>query len=177
MVRLIGILAVTLFSVSIVAETVYKSTKPDGSVEFTDQASPDSEEVKVRKPTTYTAPSLPRLTLPAKKLSPSFNYELVITKPVNDSTILNKADVSVSIELTPALRTAYGHKVLYKLGSREIKSQSNNVTFNNVDRGSHTINISIVDSKGETVSTVASTTFHLKRFFKKSTPPPKPKTP
>ena len=35
---------------SIHAETVYKKVNPDGSVEFTDTGSKDSEEIKIRKP-------------------------------------------------------------------------------------------------------------------------------
>ena len=178
MYRLIILLTAVLFSVSIVAETVYKKTKPDGSFEFTDQASPDSEEIKVRKPTTYTAPPLPKLTLPSKKLSPTFNYELAIVQPTNDTTIHNKSDITVSVALQPKLISAYKHQIRYQLAGQSIISESNTVTFKNVDRGTHQINVSVINADGESVSSVVSTTFHLKRFFKKPTPPKiKPKAP
>ena len=178
MYRLIILLTAVLFSVSIVAETVYKKTKPDGSFEFTDQASPDSEEIKVRKPTTYTAPRLPKLTLPSKKLSPTFNYELAIVQPANDSTILNKSDITVSVTLQPGLNSAFKHQLRYQLAGQSIVSEIKTVTFKNVDRGTHSINVSVINADGESVSPVVSTTFHLKRFFKKPTPPKiKPKTP
>ena len=162
-------------SVSVTAETVYKKTNPDGSVVFTDQPSSDSEEIKVRKPTTFSAPRLPAVTLPTKKLKPSFNYELSISKPVNDSTVLNTSDVVVSVSVQPALKSAYGHKIRYKLGIQSLTSDKMSVTFKNVDRGTHSIYVSIVDQKGEVVSPVASVQFHMKRFFKK--PVPKPKVP
>lgn len=158
-------------SISVTAETVYKKTNPDGSVVFTDQPSTDSEEVKVRKPTTFSAPRLPALTLPTKKLKPGFNYELSISKPVNDSTILNTSDVVVTVSVQPTLRSAYGHKIRYKLGIQSLTSDKMSVIFKNVDRGSHNIYVSIVDLKGEVISPVASSQFHLKRFFKKPVSP------
>ncbi len=164
-------------SVSVTAETVYKKTNPDGSVIFTDQQSTDSEEIKVRKPTTFSPPRLPALTLPTKKLSPSFNYELSISKPVNDSTVLNTSDVVVSVSVQPALKSAYGHKIRYKLGIQSLTSDKMSVTFKNVDRGTHNIYVSIIDLKGEVISPVASVQFHMKRFFKKPVPKPKPKVP
>jgi len=165
-------------SISAVAETVYKKTNPDGSVVFTDQKSTDSEEVKVRKPTTFSPPSLPALTLPTKKLSPSFNYEISINKPANDSTILNTSEVVVSVSLQPALKSAYGHQIRYKLGIQSLTSNEASVIFKNVDRGTHNIYVSIIDSNGEVVSPVASVQFHMKRFFKRPVPPkPAPKVP
>jgi len=162
-----------LFSFSAITETVYKTTKPDGSVEFTDRESTDSEEVKVRKPTTYTAPRLPALDLPVKKLSPAFNYSLNITQPAEDSTIVGKHDVKVSIKISPNLN--WNHQIRYQLGMKSIVSDKNTETFKNVNRGTHNLSVSIIDSDGELVSPVVSRTFHMKRFFKK--PPAKPKVP
>ena len=177
MTRLILSLICVFISVSALAETVYKKTNPDGSVIFTDQQSTDSEEVKIRKPSTYSPPRLPAINLPTKKLSPSLNYELTITKPVNDSVVLNKINVVVSISLQPALNSAYGHKIRYQLGSHSITSQSSSVIFKNVDRGTHSINVSIIDAKDEVISSAASIQFHMKRYFKKPTAPQAPKAP
>ena len=178
MLKFILTLYCIVLSVSVAAETVYKKTNPDGSVEFTDQASQDSEEVKVREPTTYTAPRLPRLNLPSKKLSPGLNYSLVITKPVNNTIIHNKIDIVVSVTLQPALNRRYNHKIRYQLAGQSIVSENDSVTFKNVNRGTHRIEASIINAEGEVVSPVASTVFHLKRFFKKPPPPKvKPKVP
>ena len=176
--KLLVLLFCAFISISVIAETVYKKTNPDGSVVFTDQISTDSEEIKVRKPTSFSPPRLPRLDLPTKKLKPVFNYELAISKPANDSTIVNSTDVVVSVSVQPALKSAYGHKLRYQLGAQSVTSQKASMTFKNVDRGSHSISVSVVDSNGEVVSPAASVQFHMKRFFKKSVvPKPKPKVP
>lgn len=173
--RIVIILTVFLFSVSLVAETVYKKTKPDGSVEFSDQASQDSEEVKVRKPTSFSPPSLPRLNLPTKKLKPKYNYVVSVNQPANDTTIVNKPDVTVSITVQPDF-ALYGHQIRYEFNEQSVLSHSTSKTYKNVSRGTHILKVTIVDKHGETVSPVASSTFHMKRFFKKPTVT-KPKPP
>ena len=111
-----------LLAVSVTAETVYKKTNPDGSVEFTDTGSKDSEEVKIRKPTSFSPPRLPKLGLPVKKLRPTFNYDITISKPAEDAVIINKADVTVTIALQPSL--VGGHQIRYELAGQSIVSQS-----------------------------------------------------
>lgn len=171
-------LLVCLFiSVSIGAETVYKKVNPDGSVVFTDVESTDSEEVKIRKPTSFSPPKLPRLNLPTKKLKPKYNYSVVINQPANDSTIVGKHDVVVSVSVRPDIKRS-GHQIRYRLAGQSITKRDSSVTFKNVDRGTHKLIVTIVDARGEAVSLAVSSTFHMKRFFKKSAPPkPKPKTP
>lgn len=170
-------LLVTLFclfvAVSVHAETVYKKVNPDGSVEFTDTGSKDSEEIKIREPTTYTPPRLPRLDLPVNKLKPSFNYELSVIKPEEDSVIVNQANVTVAISLQPAL--VGGHQVRYELAGESKLSRNSSVTFMNVPRGTHSIIVTVVDQNSEAVSPIVSRNFHMKRFFKK--PAAKPTTP
>jgi len=160
-------------TVSVHAETVYKKVNPDGSVEFTDTGSKDSEEIKIRKPTTYKPPRLPRLGLPVKKLKPSFNYDLTVTKPKEDSVIVNSLNVTVAISLQPALLA--GHQVRYELAGESKVTSASSATFMNVPRGTHSIIVSVIDKNGEVVSPIVSRNFHMKRFFKK--PAAKPKAP
>lgn len=174
--KLILTLICIFISVSITAETVYKKTNPDGSVEFTDTPSSGSEKIKVRKPSTYSPTPLAPLNSPTKKPSQDFNYSLTINQPANDETIVNQADVQVSISVQPALLSGQGHQIRYSLDGESIVSRSSSETFMNVSRGTHNLTASVVDAEGEVVSPAASTTFHMKRFFKK--PPVKtPKAP
>ena len=168
--RLILSILCIFISLSIAAETVYKKTNPDGSVEFTDTGSEDSEEVKIRKPTSYAPPRLPRLGLPVKKLKPNFNYNITISQPAEDSVITNQANVTVVVSVQPALLSGQGHKIRYDLGGQSTESQSLSATFQNVPRGTHSLIVSIIDNKGEVVSPIISRNFHMKRFFKKPIP-------
>lgn len=154
-------------SISLTAETVYKKTNPDGGVVFTDKQSTDSEEVKIRKPSTYKPARLPRVNLPSKKLSPSFNYKIQIDQPKQGGVIVGKHDVLVSVLIEPKLKSGYGHKIRYQLAEQTIKSEKTSETFINVSRGTLNLIVSIIDKNGDVVSPIASTTFHMKRFFKK----------
>ncbi|MCW8986550.1 MAG: DUF4124 domain-containing protein, partial [Gammaproteobacteria bacterium] len=113
-----------LFAVSVTAETVYKKINPDGSVEFTDTGSQDSEEVKIRKPTTYAPPRLPNLDLPVKKLKPNFNYTISITSPAEDSVINDQTDVTVTVSVSPTLLSGQGHQIRYELAGESKLSQN-----------------------------------------------------
>lgn len=163
-------------SVSATGETVYKNTNPDGSVTFTDQPSTESEEVKIRKPTTYKPVRLPSLNLPTKKLSPTFNYSITIEKPAMDTVITDNSDVVVSVSVSPQLKKTYGHQLRYNLGGDSKQSEKLSITFKNISRGTHSLRVVIVDRAGKVVSPVASSTFHMKRFFKKPAKPA-PKVP
>jgi hypothetical protein len=166
-------------TVRVSAEEIYKKTSPDGSVEFTDRKSKDSEKIKISEPSTYTAPvlqNLPGLNLPKKKLSPTVNYTIKIVQPVEDETITNTNEVVVSVLVEPAFAKGYPHQIRYQLGDQTVRSKETRVTFKNVVRGTHSLNVSIVDSNDVEVSPVTSVKFHLKRFFKKTLPavtPPK----
>lgn len=167
-----------LLSVSATAETVYKKTNPDGSVEFTDTGSSDSEEIKIHKPTTYKPPRLPALGLPVKKLKPSFNYNIAISQPAEDTVITNQIDVVVAVSIQPSLSSGLGHQIRYSLGGETMVSRNTSATFKNVPRGTHSVIVSIIDNKAEAVSPIVSTNFHMKRFFKKPAPKiVKPKEP
>lgn len=167
MYKILSAIICLVFTLSSSAETVYKTTNPDGSVTFTDRESVDSEKVKVKKAQTYKAPRSPSLPLATKKLSPSVSYTLSIVQPGVDTNIINTDTVSVSVALLPALKTAYGHKIRYQLAEQTVLTQSTSHTFNNVYRGTHELKVAVVDKQGDPISPVAITRFHVKRFFKK----------
>ena len=166
--KLIILVLCIFVSASITAETVYKKTNPDGSVIFTDQPSKDTEEVKIRKPTTFSPLRLPSLQAPKKKAK-SVDYVVNIIEPANDSTIIGTTSVKVSVSVTPELPQS--HQFRYQLGSQVVDSHSNAVSLDNVVRGTHVLNVSVINHKGEVVSSGSSVTFHQKRFFKKKKNP------
>ena len=166
--KLIILVLCIFVSASITAETVYKKTNPDGSVIFTDQPSKDTEEVKIRKPTTFSPIRLPSLQSPKKKAK-SVDYVVNIIEPANDSTIIGITDVKVTVTITPDL--VQNHRFRYQLGNQTLDTQKTTVSLDNVSRGTHVLNVSVINHKGEVVSSGSSVTFHQKRFFKKKKNP------
>jgi len=170
MIKFILILFFVLSSVFVMAEDVYKNTQSDGSVEFTDRKSTDSQKIKIREPVTYQAPDLPKPDLPSKKLSPVFKYSIKVLQPKSEASIINRDSVLVSIALQPEMKKGYGHKIRYQLAGKSITSLSSSVVFKEIPRGTHKLVVSIIDEKEEVVSPEASVTFYVKRFFKKQPP-------
>ncbi len=160
------LILISLFlSVSLAAETVYKKTNPDGSVTFTDQPTTDSEEVKIRKPTTFSAPRLPPVS---PKKPESTSYKVIIIEPTDDMTIIGNAtnfEIKVSVSVSPSLPSNLQFR--YQIGEQFIDSRSSSVSLEKIVRGTHVLRVSVINFEGEVVSTGASTTFHLKRHFKK----------
>ena len=161
-----NVFLVCLFiSVSISAETVYKKNNPDGSVSFTDVPSTDSEEVKIRKTTTFSAPRLPQVS---PKKPESTSYKVIIIEPTDDMTIIGNAsnfEVKVSVSVSPSLPSNLQFR--YQIGEQFIDSRSSSVSLENVVRGTHVLRVNVINFENEIVSTGPSITFHLKRHFKK----------
>lgn len=167
MYNILSIILCLSFATSLAAETVYKTTNADGSVTFTDRESIDSEKVEVNKAQTYQAPRPASLPLATKKLSPSVDYVLNIVQPGEGANFINTETVSVSVVLVPNLKTGYGHQLRYELAEQTIVTQNSSYTFNNVYRGEHTLKVTVVDKEGDPISSVATKSFFVKRFFKK----------
>ena len=166
--KLIFLVMCIFLSASVTAETVYKKTNPDGSVSFTDQPSTDTEEVKIRKPTTFPALRLPYLPSPNEEAKP-INYVVTIIEPSNDSTIIGNTSVKVTVTVIPNL--VQSHQFRYQLGKQTLDSLSTAVSLDNVTRGTHVLNVSIINRDGEVISPGSSVTFHQKRFFKRAVKP------
>ncbi len=153
-------------SVSAAAETVYKTTNPDGSVEFTDQNLKDSKEIKIPKTSTFSAPPLPPSS-PKKPISTN-NYKVVIIEPSNDTVIIgnsNNFTVKVSVLVSPPLPSNL--KFRYQIGDHFIDSRSSAVSLDNIVRGTHILHVSVINLENEVVSAGTSATFHMKRHFAK----------
>lgn len=148
---------------------VYKRTLPNGSVEFTDIA-PDenAKPLKLAPLSTYPgqAPSPVSTAAPdsGKATIDEPAYQSIsITSPANDVTIReNGGSLTVNTSIKPAL--AAGHLlVLYLDGQKMQENTSGNFQLSNVDRGTHSLQVHIMDHKGKTLLSSQSITIHLQR--------------
>ena len=165
---------------------VYRKYHPDGVVEFTDQPSRGSEELKIEELPTYkfapatptapaqtTVPNTPQVA-PRAKQSPAAEKtlgkiytSLQITKPERNETIRsNSGDVEVAVILSPGLQFIHGHKLEYLLDGKSILKTEQATSLKNLDRGTHTLVIQVIDKNNKVLIHSNSVTFHLKRFFK-----------
>ena len=147
---------------------VYRWVDPNGEVHYSDQPGPGTEEVKLREATVYT-PAPVGDTTPAStgqgKADETPDYKsMSIAAPANDEAIRsNQGLVDVSLTLQPALMK--GHRIRIYLDGQPASGELNTtqITLQNVDRGTHTLQASVIDAQGNEVIRSPSVTFHLLR--------------
>lgn len=158
---------------------VYKWVGPDGKVTYSDKPQPGAIEVEMPKfpavapvtapvTTSTTAPAASGPQADAKKSVPPFKgySKLSIVKPESDATVReNTGNVQVELASEPEWNPQWGHKVSLTLDGKPLPETHAATKFDlhNVDRGSHTLQITVLDEKGVMLITSQSVTFHMKR--------------
>ena len=149
---------------------LYKCEDPNGLIVYTDNPCTDGEELELPPIQTYSTPPIKNYSSGKNKENKdeeTANYEsLTIVTPKNDKTIISSAGtVNIGFELKPLLKTDKGHLFAISLDGKQqpAKGVVTRITLSNVDRGTHTAQVSVIDSKGNVQITSASVTFHLKR--------------
>ncbi len=153
-------------------QSVYKSVDEAGNVMFSDQARPGAEVIIIDTPKAPTRPAikLRPTTLPAEPPPPDFaGYErIAILQPQQDETIWNNTgNIPIAVQLVPELQTSLGHQVVLEMDGDFIGEGQSSPQFQltNVDRGSHSIRVLVLDADGRKLSMSSPVTFHLKRYF------------
>jgi hypothetical protein len=79
-----------------------------------------------------------------------------VSKPADGSSIRsNTGNVSISVNSEPSLRS--GHRILITMNGKELsKGTGKSVSLTNVDRGTHTVTVSIIDSSSNTIISTSS---------------------
>ena len=144
------LLFVTLFFLTLVSAEVYRSLDEDGNVVFTDKPSPDAEKIRIDKVQTISPPAVKdsEYTPPAKPVA-SVYTKLEVVSPENNQVLTGGAgNVTVSILIEPGLNTTLGDRlVLYMDGKKQAESSSTSFPFTNIDRGTHTTKVDVVDKE------------------------------
>lgn len=162
---LLFVLGLTLLP-ALAPAAVYKWTDANGTVHFTDTPREGAEEVHVAPPQTYTPAPLPPITpRPEAPPLPIDYTRFELTAPAEETTLRdNTGDITVTFAMDPALKVGRGHKLVVLLdGQAQPPVKANTVILKNVDRGSHSIQGQIVDSRGEVLMASQSITVHLFR--------------
>ncbi|MGD8712842.1 MAG: DUF4124 domain-containing protein [Thiohalophilus sp.] len=168
--------SLVLFSAQVVAaEKVYKKVNPDGTVEFTDKPSSDAQEIPVRKTPSINIKPAPNLNLNSRSDKKQvFTYdEVVVTAPANDETIRdNTGNISIAGMIKPDVQTGLGHQPRWMMDGKPLEKTGLALQLTNVDRGTHTVRLEVIDKQGEVVASSQTVTFHLMRYASPANPAP-----
>lgn len=161
-------LSLLLFSTAGQAE-LYKWVDEEGNTHYSD--SPTTSKAKP-----FTPPGI--TTTPAVKVPPqapkavvpqpaAFKYnDIKIVSPGQDATIRsNPGNITIAFESVPALNTDQGHSISVAIDGTPVKDNitTSSVQLNNIDRGTHTVTVTINDETGKPLITSSGITFHMHR--------------
>jgi hypothetical protein len=155
------------------AAEIFKTVDEQGNVVFSDVPPPpsredDAERVQVEPLNTFE-PAVPEATAAAPEepeVPDVARYESVtIVAPANEETVReNAGNVSVAVALQPPLR-AGDRLVLFMDGLQwPVVAQGNSFSLENIDRGTHTVGVRVLDGEGNVAAESEPTTFHLVRY-------------
>jgi hypothetical protein len=164
-----------LIAVTATAE-IFRTVDEHGNVVFSDIPPPPSqasEPVTVNPVNTFNLPA-PEVAAPAPEadVPEVAQYDrLTILAPTNEETVReNAGNVTVAVALTPPLR-AGDQLVLYMDGNRSpVRAQGTSFRLENVNRGTHTIGVRVIDDAGRVAAEAETSTFHLQRVSIRKSP-------
>jgi hypothetical protein len=149
---------------------VYRSVDANGKVTFTDSPPKDrpSSAVKIAEPNTLPAENITKNVAPNTDKDAHIAYSSVsITSPQEDQTFGNEVEsISVNAALTPHLQK--GDRVQFYLDGaawgEPIRGLHKQLT--EIERGTHTIEVSVLDHDGHELIASKKVNFHIRRVSK-----------
>ena len=153
-------LTVLMMAISLPAwSEVYRHVDENGNVTFSDEPQKGAEAIKVKPVTTVTLPKLrdlPNEAANTRQQDPrdeaQASYQSIqFTAPANNEAFWSgSGDITFSVSSTPGLRG--GHMYEVSLDGQIVgQSADGTVAVQNVYRGTHQAQVSIVDKEGRPV--------------------------
>ena len=143
------------------ATTVYKVKNPDGSISYSDQPQDNAEVMQVEPVPTVPAVPVDRSLYdrkPADDVAPTNTYSnFAIISPANDQAFQSpEGIVEIRVALEPSLQDSHTLEYWFD-GTLHQSTQAPAVQLNNVDRGTHKVQVKIVDGAGKVIENRSST--------------------
>jgi hypothetical protein len=150
------------------APTVYKWVDENGVIHYSDQPHENAEKVQLKAPQTYTPPKTPAGPPQAPRQAaskPASTYQsCAVSEPANDQVFMNTDTVTAGVTAQPAVRP--GDTAVVTLDGQRVPgvpASGGQFTISPVDRGTHSIQMTVQDSSGATVCTSPAVTFHVQQ--------------
>lgn len=145
---------------------VYRWVDKSGTVIYSDQPHPDAELIEVESSTIYSPVAIPEEIQSTVEEIEVPNYQISIVSPENDVSIRDNAGtVTISVNVIPELDAERSDQLVIKLDGQTVGEPqfSTSFTLTNIERGTHTTQVAIVDKSNKTLTSSKTITFHLQR--------------
>lgn len=144
---------------------IYSYIDADGNRVFTDRPAGQAAEQIELKPTNdmpALPPAAPAAPVPAA--TAAIRYQLQIVSPAEDETIRSNAgDLLVSASGNPAPQAGHGNQLLLDGEALSAAGPETHFELHNVDRGTHRLQLRVIDAEGRELARSPPRTFHLIR--------------
>jgi hypothetical protein len=150
------------------AATVYKWVDENGVVHYSDQPHENAQKVELKAPQTYSAPKGP--TGPAQPTrnpvpkTASAYQSCAVSEPASEQVYENTSTVTAGVTAQPGIRP--GDTAIVTLDGQRVPGVPANggqFTISPVDRGSHSIQMTVQDASGATVCSSSAVTFYVRQ--------------
>lgn len=164
---------------------IYKSRDANGNVVFTDVPPINDgrvdEPVVLKETNTWEGPGTDKKAGRAPWIVEENGDEasvafvpyatLTIVDPDNDAAVrANNGQITVTVSLLPPLSGE--HQLRLLMDGKPVGQTSGTIfSIENIDRGTHSLLLEVVDAAGESLQQSSVTTFHMQRYH--LPPPPK----
>ena len=154
------------------AERIYKTVDEHGNTVYTDVPPKEGEQGEsvnvVPLNTIDLTPTEPpqEINAPANDEPVTGDYyaALAVTSPANDEAVRDNAgNVVISAAVNPPLVRGHRMLLVFDDEATEIEAEQSTFYITNVDRGSHTVAVRVVDRAGNVLKQSPPITFHLQR--------------
>jgi hypothetical protein len=161
---------ITFSSVNIAETRVYKWIDSDGKTHFSDKARPGTPMVTVTTNNLFSNDDVfpeqdeEQTNQTEKSKKPPIIYNASITSPKNDASVRsNNGLVVVQVSTTPKLEANHKLQLYVDSEKKEEPQSSTTIRVQNMDRGTHQLQVQILDEKGKTTAETEAISFHLLR--------------
>ncbi len=166
------ILGFLMFACATASAEIYRSVGPDGQVTFSDQPSPNAERIQVQPASTVSLPPLPKQTeeaTPPKdqgEPEPFVYTEFSITSPTPEEGVrANNGNVTIQLSLQPPLQP--DHSIMLTIDGEDGKAEKNatslSIGLENLSRGRHTVDATVLNRAGEPMVRTTPVSFFVLR--------------
>ncbi|MGF6090946.1 DUF4124 domain-containing protein [Pseudomonas sp. 18173] len=148
---------------------VFTYVDPQGNRVFTDHPKPGNTRpvplTKSNRIAANPAPATPLIAQGSPEVQVPFHYDVLrILVPEPDATIRNNTgELIVSVTNEPGLQPGHRYRLLLDGEPTAEPGLSPVFPLSNIDRGSHTLSVEILDEQGRIVERTASQPFHVQR--------------
>jgi hypothetical protein len=144
---------------------VYKHVDENGNITFTDKPPADAELIEIRSPNSISAPvAIEYHQEAAPKAEVAEGYTVKITAPANETIIARgPGNFSVSASVTPGLQAESRLQLLIDGAARGEPQSGTSWALTNVFRGTHALEIAVVNAKGKQLAKSAPITVYVFR--------------